>query len=152
MSQTEAAIQDTARAYQELREAIAGLPDADRRKVWLGGWGVRELLIHISGWHREMIPALERIARGERPYPPGAYDDADGWNTRFVEARTSADLGEVLEELESSHRDFVAAAARLAPDELAPGRPARELLDGSGAKHYREHAAQIRTWCAGLRV
>jgi hypothetical protein len=46
----------------------------------------------------------------------------------------------------------VVAAARVEPAELAPGRPARDLLDGSGAQHYREHAAQIRTWRAGLRV
>ena len=34
-----------------------------------GLWGVREILAHIMGWQREMIPVLERIARGEKPSP-----------------------------------------------------------------------------------
>jgi len=27
------------------------------RRVWLGTWGMREILIHVSGWHDEMISA-----------------------------------------------------------------------------------------------
>ena len=35
---------------------------------------------------------------------------------------------------------------------IAMGAPARELLDGIGPKHYREHAAQIRQWRSETRV
>src|SRR3989449_1957221 len=34
------------------------------REVVLGTWGVREITAHIAGWHGEMLPALERVARG----------------------------------------------------------------------------------------
>src|SRR5436189_4238650 len=34
------------------------------REVWLGTWAVREIIAHIAGWHREMLPA------------PGAAADA----------------------------------------------------------------------------
>jgi hypothetical protein len=40
----------------------------------------------------------------------------------------------------------VAAASALSDEHFAPGATARELIDGVGAQHYREHAAQIREW------
>ena len=140
---------ETESAFTELREAVDGVPDARMTEPWLGSWGAREILIHISGWHREMIPALERIGRGQAPYPDGvSYDDFDAWNARFVEAKRGVKVTDVRAELGDSHRDFVAAAAGLADEHLAPGGSARELVTGVGAGHYREHAAQIREWRA----
>jgi hypothetical protein len=136
-------------AYSELREAVDSVPDARMTEPWLGSWGAREVLIHISGWHREMIPALERIGRGQTPYPDGvSYDDYDAWNARFVEAKRGVKVADVRAELAASHRDFVTAAAALADAHLAPGGAARELVAGVGTAHYREHAAQIREWRA----
>jgi hypothetical protein len=135
-------------AYTELREAVDDVPDARMTEPWLGSWGAREILIHISGWHREMIPALERIGRGEAPYPDGvSYDDYDAWNSRFVEAKRGVKVADVRAELAASHRAFVSAAA-LAEAHLTPGGAAGELVAGVGAAHYREHAGQIREWRA----
>jgi hypothetical protein len=112
----------------------------------LGSWGVREILAHIAGWHHEMIPALQHVAQGEPPYPPGTYDDFDAWNARFVERRHGVKATDILAELAASHRELVAAASALSDEHFAPGATARELIDGVGAQHYREHAAQIRAW------
>ena len=140
-------LRDAEEAYEELREAISGLDDGQASRVWLGSWGVREVLIHISGWHREMIPALGRIGRGDAPYPEGvSYDDADAWNARFVDAGKSATLSDVLADLGASHRDFLTAAAAIPDEHFIAGSPARGLFEGAGAGHYREHAAQIRQW------
>jgi hypothetical protein len=134
-------------AHEELKEAIGGLDEARMSQVWLGAWGAREIAIHISGWHRELIPAFARLARNQPPYPEGvSYDDFDAWNAQFVEARRHAKLGDVLAELDGSHRDFVSAAAALPDEHFTEGSPARELFEGAGAPHYREHAAQIREW------
>jgi uncharacterized protein (TIGR03083 family) len=136
--------------FAALRTAIAGLDEAALTRPWLGSWGVREVLVHISGWHREMTPALERLARGERPMPEGvSYDDFDAWNARFVAARAGVPVAEILEELERSHRAFVAAARRVPAERFGPGKTAARILDLSGPHHYREHAAQIRDWRAG---
>jgi hypothetical protein len=43
-------LQETGEAYRELREAVSGLDEAQVRAVWLGTWGVREILIQISAW------------------------------------------------------------------------------------------------------
>jgi hypothetical protein len=54
-------------AFAELHESIDGLTDEQMRRIWLGSWGVREILIHISGWHDAMIAAFANIAKGEAP-------------------------------------------------------------------------------------
>jgi len=133
-------------AFTELRQAVDGLSDEQMRGVWLGSWGVREILIHISGWHEAMIPALGNIAKGEAPYPPGTYDDFDAWNARFVERRAGVKPADILAEVDLTHRRLGAAAAGVPEAHFAPGGGARDPFDGAGAGHYREHAAQIREW------
>jgi hypothetical protein len=150
MPDKEKLLRETDEAYRDLRGAVAGVDERQASRPWLGTWGVREILIHISGWHREMVPAFARLGRGEPPYPPGvSYDDFDAWNARFVGAAGRATLADVLTELAASHRDFVAAAAALGEAHFAPGAAARGLLEGAGAPHYQEHAAQIREWRKG---
>jgi len=146
MSDKSTLLREADEAFAELQRAVDGLEDESMRRVWLGSWGVREILIHISGWHREMIPALARVARSEPAYPAGTYDDFDAWNARFVDRKTGVKTVDVLAELDASHRAFMAAAAALPDAQLAPGGAARDAFEGAGAGHYREHAAQIRDW------
>jgi len=146
MSEKATMLREADQAFGELRGAIEGLTDEDMRRVWLGTWGVREILAHITGWHREMIPALERLGRGEAPYPAGAYDDFDSWNARFVEARKGRASADILTEVDASHRELLSAASRLPDEHFAEGKPASGLVDGVAAGHYREHADQIRKW------
>ncbi len=146
MSDRAELLREADHAFGELREAIGGLAEEQMRRVWLGTWGVREILIHVSGWHRAMTPALEHIARGEAPYPPGTYDDFNAWNARFVDREAGVKMADVLAELDASHRDFVAAAAAVPEPHFAAGGAARDLFEGTGPSHYREHTAQIREW------
>jgi hypothetical protein len=151
MGDKEKVLRDADDAYEELRQAVAGLDEAQTRTVWLGSWGVKEILIHIYAWDREMAPSFPRIDRGEPPYAAGAYDDYDTWNARFVEAGKEATHREVLEALETSHRDLVTAAGRLGEEHFAEGASARGLFESIAAQHYREHATQIREWRSGHR-
>ena len=139
-------IQATEQDYVKLRAAVDGLDEAQMSEVWLGTWGVREILAHVAGWQVEMLPALDRLALGEEPYVKGTYDDFDRWNARFVDARKDVATDDVLREADRSHRDFVRAASRLSPADLAAGQAAHGLIEGVGAAHYREHAAQILDW------
>ena len=139
-------LQQAEQEYDGLKAAIKGLDEAQMSQVWLGSWGVRESLAHATGWHGEMIPALERLARGEVPYPDGAYDDFDSWNARFVEVRKGQAGADILRELDASHRELLTAASRLPDEHFAEGKPASGLVDNVTAGHYREHADQIRQW------
>jgi hypothetical protein len=147
MSDKSTLLREADEAFAELRQAIEGLGEESMGQVWLGSWGVREILIHISGWHREAIPGFARIARGEAaPYAPGTYDDFDAWNARFVQDKAGVKAADVLTELDASHHAFVAAAATVPEAHFAPDATVRGFFEGSGAGHYREHADQIRRW------
>ena len=134
--------------FSALRQAVEGMAEAEMLLVWLGTWSLREILIHISGWHREMAPAFLRIAHGEEPFPAGTYDDSDAWNARFVEQKTGVKVADVRAELHESQRDFVRAATAVPEEHFEPGGAVRDLFVGAGPGHYREHAAQIREWRA----
>jgi hypothetical protein len=130
-----------------LKRALVGLSDEAMRRPWGGGWGVREILAHLAGWQREMIPVLERLARGERPIPDGvSYEDVDGWNARHVAARRGLTVEGIRAELDASHHDFLAAARAVPEARFAPDKTATRIVDLNGPHHYREHAAEIRAW------
>ncbi len=136
-----------AREYTALHEALQGLNEAQMSEVWLGGWSVREIVAHLSGWHREMAPALERLARGEKPLPGGAsYQDVDAWNARFAAAARGVPAADLLLELDKSHQEFLQAADRVPEERFQPDRTAWKLVDLNSAHHYHEHAEQIRAW------
>jgi hypothetical protein len=136
-------LQEAEEAFNELQQATRGLTEEQMVEVWLGTWGVREILIHMSGWHRAMIPALHHVGGGEPPYRPGTYDDFDAWNARFVAEKAGVTVADVRAELEASHRAFLQAVTAVPERHF---EAARELLDGAGTGHYREHTAQIRAW------
>ena len=147
MNGKETLLKESEEGYLELQESIAGLDEARATEPWLGTWGVREILGHASGWLIEMRPALERLRRGEGPYPEGvSYDDFDAWNAKFADARRGVKLADLLAELEISHRDFMAAARLLPEEQFAPEMAGRALIENCASQHYREHAGQIREW------
>src|SRR5436309_99177 len=77
--------------FGALKRALVGLSDEAMRQPCCGDWAVREILAHLAGWQREMIPVLERVARGEKPVPDGvSYEDVDAWNARHVAATTGS--------------------------------------------------------------
>jgi hypothetical protein len=133
--------------FGALKRALVGLSDEAMRRPWCGGWGVREILAHIAGWQREMIPVLERVARGEKPIPDGvSYEDVDGWNTRHVGARRGLTVEGVRAELDASHGEFLAAARAVPETRFAPDKTATRVVDLNGPHHYREHTGQILAW------
>ena len=149
MSEKATLLREGTEAFRALHQAIDGLSDAEMQEVWLGTWSVREILIHIAGWQEAMTPALGRIARGEAAYPPGAYDDADAWNARFVEEQRGMKAAEVLARLDTTYQEFAAAAGQVPEPHFEPGGAARDVFDGSGPGHYREHTAQMQAWRRG---
>jgi hypothetical protein len=138
-----------AREYKALHEALHGLNEESMTEVWLGTWSVKDVVAHMSGWHREMVPALERLARGERPIPEGvSYEDVDAWNARFAAAARDKAVADVLLEFDESHEDFMHAADQIPDDRFQANKTAYRIVDGSSAHHYREHGDQIRAWRA----
>src|SRR5262245_64682704 len=123
--------------FGALKRALAGLSDEAMQQPFSGAWGVREILAHLAGWQREMIPLLERVARGERPVPEGvSYADVDAWNARHVAGRRGLTVAGIRAELNASHRDFLVAARAVPEARFAPDRTATRIFDLNGPHHY----------------
>jgi hypothetical protein len=153
MSEKTTLLTEAETELQALKQALAGLDEPSMREVWLGTWSARDIVAHISGWHREMIPVLQRLGRGERPIPEGvSYDDVDAWNAKFAEAKKAAATGEILRELDASHAAFMQAAAGVPEDRYVPGKTAHKIVDFNSRHHYREHRGQIEEWRRRVRA
>lgn len=149
MTPKEELLNRAAREYKALHEALRGLNEEQMSEVWFGTWSIKDIVAHLSGWHREMAPALERIVRGEKPIPDGAnYDDVDAWNAKFVAAAKDAAVADVLLEFDESHEDFMHAADQVPEERYQPGRFAYRVVDQTTAHHYKEHGAAIAAWRA----
>jgi hypothetical protein len=153
MSAKDELLNRAAREYNAFEEAIHGLNEDHLSEAWLGAWSVRDIVAHISGWHRELGPALERLARGERPIPEGiSYEEVDAWNAKFAAAKKNWPLEDVLLELDRSHEYFMQRAAQVPPERVEPGRTAYRIIDLNSAHHYKEHGDQIREWRAARNL
>jgi hypothetical protein len=140
-------LNDAAREYKAFHDTLKGLNEEQMTEVWLGTWSIKEIVAHMSGWHREMAPALARMARGERPVPPGvSYDDVDGWNDKFASTGVGRTVADVLLDFDKTHEEFMHAAAQVPEDRFQEGKTAWKIVDGNSAHHYREHAEQVRSW------
>ncbi len=134
-------------AFAGLQATYRDLPEARKRVIMQGSWSVKDILVHIAGWHREMAGALARIARGEKAAPEGVdYSNFDAWNARWVEAARGTPVAEVEKDLDGSFVAFRQAVAALPENRLIPGRTADRIVHEAGMDHYRHHAAQIRAW------
>ncbi len=147
MSHKQELLRQAAQEYMAFHQAIDGLNEDHLTEVWLGAWSVKDIVAHMSGWHRELMPALARLARGERPVPEGAgYDDLDAWNAKFVALTRGTPVSEVLLEFDRSHEDFLTAADGVPEARYEPGKTAYRIVDLNTAHHYKEHGDQIRAW------
>jgi hypothetical protein len=132
--------------FDSLLDSVAGPSDPQMAEVWYGDWSVNDILAHVAGWHREMAPAFERIARGERPVPEDAdYNNFDKWNAGFAGSRAGTAV-EVLAELMASKAAFAAAAAKVPEEKFEDGRAAYRIIHLTGIEHYADHEPAIREW------
>ena len=147
MSLKDDLLRQTQDDFGALKRALVGLSDETMRRPFSGTWGVREILAHIAGWQREMIPVLERIARGDKPLADGvSYADLDDWNARHVAARRGLTVEGVRAELDATHHEFLAAARAVPESRFAPDKTATRVVDLNGPHHYRDHTAHILAW------
>ena len=147
MSAKDDLLKQTAQEFATFKVAYHGLSDTQLTRIMLGTWSIREIFCHVAGWHREMVPVLERIAQGEKPVPEGvSYDQPDPWNDKFVAACAGKSVAEMAAEVDASYEALMAAARTVTEERFAPGRSAARTLDGVGPHHWKEHGEQIRQW------
>jgi hypothetical protein len=123
------------------------LNDEEKTQVMLGTWTVRDIVVHVGAWLREMTGALELMARGERPRLAGTdYGNGDTRNARFVEESKGKSPGRVEAEMHAAMEAFVRGLRALPEERLAEGKTARRIVNVDGTGHFKEHSDHIREW------
>jgi uncharacterized protein (TIGR03083 family) len=146
------AINELRDEYADFRATLKGLEPPQLEQPFLDGWSVKEIVAHVAGWENEMVAALERMARGERPTPEGVdYSNPDAWNARFAVDAAPISAPTVLARWDQTHQNFVRAAEALPAERYGEKEDgslmtANRMLEGNGFGHYREHIAQIASW------
>ena len=111
-----------------LRDLLHGIDAAQAaRRPLPGGHSIWELVLHVTGWKRE---AAKRVAGGAASEP-----EAGDWPA--VGDPTTPRWKKAVADLESAHRDLIAAIAAL-PEEklLAPTNDQRDRPLGAGVSYY----------------
>jgi hypothetical protein len=111
-------------------------------------WTLKDHVAHIARWFEEGAAVIDRHQQ-TGTWQPALTDGLDAWNAREVAAARGMTPIEALARFDAGHHQLQAAAAAMAPDELASpeaGEWTYECLHG----HVRAHLAMIGPWCARL--
>ena len=136
-------------SWQELQEAITGLPDDAMVKPGaVGEWSVRDIIAHIATWEEEALKALPIIVVGGRLPRYASQGGIDTFNARQQEAKSHLSLERLRLEMDATHHRLLALLDRVPESAYASeGRFLKRLrLDAYG--HWRLHAEDVRRWRA----
>ncbi len=126
-----------------------------------GNWSMRDIVAHLTGWHRHLVARLEAAERGQPEPPPPwpAHLQTDNEiNAWIYESNRGRSLREVLEDTQQVHQQLLTVLERL-PDDVQietvePSYylvwvnrqrfPASEFFD-----HFHDdHEPDVRAWLA----
>jgi len=104
-----------------------------------GGWGVRDVLVHIAAWEAEATERIPLILAGaaSREYDPDAFNDA------AIAAFGDRLLHEARDDLERTHGRLLSLLDDLDEAAFAPGGAAHEWVTAM-ARHSQEHARALQ--------
>ena len=136
-------------SWQELQDAITGLPDEAMVKPGaVGEWSVRDVIAHIATWEEEALKALPIIVEGGKLPRYASQGGIDAFNARQQAAKRQLSLERLRLEMDATHQRLLALLDRVPePAYAREGRFLKRLrLDAYG--HWRLHAEDVRRWRA----
>lgn len=146
MAEHEALIDRFNQSQQKLVSAVSGLSEEQAGEIWLGSWGVKQIVAHIAGWESAMTEALEKMARGERPTADGInVNDTDGTNAIFAQRSAGKSWDQVCGDLDHAGTQFVGAVRALPAERLEEGKTGRRIVE-TMIGHPEEHIHEIMSW------
>jgi len=118
-----------------------------------GDWTVREMLVHIAAWDRELVRGLDELLRGRRP-SFADYDQA-AFNAHALADAEHETLEDVIEDAKVAHSALVDSIAALSDQDWERTSPFRWRTGNpmsvaslfqytyKGQTHYAGHADEI---------
>jgi Protein of unknown function (DUF1706) len=152
----EALIAEFNRVRAELIAGVASVPPDLRDEVFVGSWGVEDVIAHTVGWDYTNIEALPDFRSGRLPDFFARYDaDWAAINAALVARYRIEDWGALMTSLRESQRVFVDAMRGLNDadlDNVAMWGKRRITLRGmirAVCRDESEHVAQVRAFISG---
>jgi hypothetical protein len=107
------------------------------------GWSPKDVAFHVAAWLAEAAAYLRRMAAGTfDPSEDPTREQIERMNAEWLAASRGMDVATVRAELESARVEM-----RLAWGDLPEITPdAWSWFDESGARHYADHAHDLRRW------
>lgn len=122
-------------------------------------WSVKDLLGHMAFWANKAAGDLKLVREGRpeavevpflaNPEGTGGQNLTNEWNAREAAARKDRSLSEMRSEWERSFESASEALLATPAEDLGievKGWDMATRFAEDTYRHYREHAAQIRTW------
>jgi len=126
-----------------------------------GDWSMKDIVAHLTGWHRHLVARLQAAQHREpEPLPPWpahlqAEDDINAW---IYESNRERSLREVLEDTQQVHQQLLTVLEELPDDvRIETVQPAYYLVwvndqrfpIGEFFDHFREdHEPDVSAWLA----
>ncbi|HEX5386193.1 MAG TPA: DinB family protein [Gemmatimonadales bacterium] len=137
-----------ARAWAELEQSYAGLPEARLLTPGVtGAWSVRDIIAHVTWWEEEALQHLPEIREGRRPPRYSVrFGGIDAFNAMKTDALRDLPLVDVLRKRDEVHARLVDYVRGLPDDLFARETRFRRRLRADTYGHYPIHARAIRAW------
>jgi hypothetical protein len=131
--------------WRALHATLRRIP-ADRMEeptVTPEGWSPKDVTFHVAAWLAEAAMSLRRMRAGTfDPAEDPTREAIERMNAEWFAASRELDVPTVRVELEAARSEL-----RLAWGELPEMTPdAWSWFDESGARHYADHARDLRRW------
>jgi Protein of unknown function (DUF1706) len=148
------------REHATFAGSFAQLSDAQMTQPGVENeWSIKDILAHISLWHRRMSYLID-CALHDEPFAPLRREGEDGGaaidrvNAENEAANKHRPLAEVRAEYVQAYDQALANVARLTDDDLGAdsrlsaflGGSLPELIAGDTYEHYQEHLPAIKAW------
>ncbi|MEW6031074.1 MAG: DinB family protein [Chloroflexota bacterium] len=98
-------------------EEMSKLPEADRDRVFLGVWSVKDLLAHITGWDHANLEAVRYVTASQLPPFYNHYDrDWKTYNAMLVAKYKLDSFDEMLAQARDSQRQLIEFLKTVPPE------------------------------------
>lgn len=134
---------------EELMDLLESIPD-DKYLVpnAFNKWSLRDVIAHFIGWERLAIERVKVLKQGGLPEAIRS-EDADAINAQFVQVFDVQQKSALLNELESTREELVAALEDINEEEFTRSGdvpPMKGWLPYYTFAHEREHMEKIQAW------
>jgi hypothetical protein len=121
----------------------------------IDNWTVKDIVVHITVWERELLRWLDSAAHGQQPAipAPGVWEDyVERFNAQAYVENQNRPLPDVLADFRQVFSQLLLELQKLPEDPndilwtvwLGGQRPWG--LIALYSEHYQEHGQQIQTW------